>query len=95
MRDFKLPPRRTQELGYYSASSGDTLPTFRDNLFVVSKFTHVGCGKLSQYSASSAAGRPVNQSSIPGRSRGVHLLQNRGAHLDARLVSTGAKAVGK
>jgi len=81
-------------LGCYAASSGDSLPTFRGNLFVPSEFTHVGCGKLSHYSVSSAAERQVNQSSVAGRSRDVPLLQNRGAHLDAHLVSTGAKAVG-
>jgi len=81
-------------MDHYTASSGDSLPTFRDNLSFPSEFTYVGCCKLSQYSASSAAGRAVNQISIPGRSRGVPLLQNRGAHLDSCLVSTGAKAVG-
>ena len=78
-------------LGYYAASSGDSLQTFRGNLFVPSEFTHVGCGKLS---ASSEAKRQVNHSSVAGRSRGVPLFQKRGTHLDARSVSTGAKEVG-
>ena len=75
-------------LGNYAANNGDSLPTFRDNLSVPSEFTLVECGRM-RYSASSAAGRPVNQSSIPGRSRGVPLLQNLGVQPESCLLSTG------
>jgi len=39
LRDLRLPPRRGCEravLGYYAASNGNSLPTFRDNLSVPS-----------------------------------------------------------
>ena len=39
LRDLRLPPRSRCEravLGYYAASNGNSLPTFRDNLSVPS-----------------------------------------------------------